>query len=142
MGAEMSTVIPMLSYEDGPAALDWLAEAFGFQEVARMLNPDGTLSHGEMLVGAGRIMLATPTQAYESPRRHAEHCEQTRAWMQVPWVINGVLVYVDDIDAHYARAARAGATMLTGIERGGPGSRYRAADLEGQRWMFMQRGDQ
>jgi uncharacterized glyoxalase superfamily protein PhnB len=48
-------------------------------------------------------------------------------------------VYVDDIDAHFARAQAAGATMLSPIEDGFPGRRYRAEDLEGHRWMFMQR---
>jgi PhnB protein len=135
-------VIPMLSYADGPAAMDWLARAFGFGEVARMLNDDGSLSHGEMTTGNGgngRIMLATPTPDYESPRQHRQHCEQARAWSQAPWVINGVLVYVDDVDAHYERARAAGATILGALEDGWPGRRYRTEDLEGQRWMFMQR---
>ena len=47
----MQDVVPMLTYEDGPAAMDWLAVAFGFQEITRMLNADGSLSHGEMLAG-------------------------------------------------------------------------------------------
>jgi uncharacterized glyoxalase superfamily protein PhnB len=54
-------------------------------------------------------------------------------------VIDGVHVYVDDIDAHFARAQAAGATVLSAIEDGPPGRRYRAEDLEGHRWMFMQR---
>src|SRR5687767_12487391 len=88
-------VIPMLAYEDGPAALDWLVRAFGFRERTRWLNPDGTLSHGEMECGGGVIMLATPTPEYEGPRRHREHCDAARRWSTVPWVIDGVLVYVD-----------------------------------------------
>ena len=40
MPAPMPGVIPMLSYEDGVAALDWLAKAFGFRERMRMLGPD------------------------------------------------------------------------------------------------------
>jgi uncharacterized glyoxalase superfamily protein PhnB len=43
----------MISYEDGIAALDWLAKAFGFRERTRITQPDGTLSHGEMEVGEG-----------------------------------------------------------------------------------------
>jgi uncharacterized glyoxalase superfamily protein PhnB len=50
-----------------------------------------------------------------------------------------VLVYVDDIDDHYKRAKDAGANILSGPEEGPPGRRYRAEDLEGHRWMFMQR---
>ena len=41
-------VIPMIAYEDGPRAMDWLASAFGFRERTRMTAPDGRLSHGEM----------------------------------------------------------------------------------------------
>src|SRR4030095_11013609 len=63
-------VIPTLAYENGVAALEWLAAAFGFREVARQIAKDGTLSHGEMECGGGRIMLATPTPDYESPRHH------------------------------------------------------------------------
>jgi uncharacterized glyoxalase superfamily protein PhnB len=131
-------VIPMLNYENGVAALEWLAKAFGFQEVARMCDPEGTLQHGEMLVGNARIMLAT-TPHYESPRRHQEHCAAAKRWLVHPWIIDGVLVYVDDIDAHIARARSAGAKILTEIEDGFPGRRYRAEDLEGHRWFFFQR---
>ena len=62
MPKEKPTVIPMISYEDGIAALDWLAKAFGFQERTRLTQPDGSLSLGEMQAGDGLIMLATPTQ--------------------------------------------------------------------------------
>jgi uncharacterized glyoxalase superfamily protein PhnB len=139
MTKETPAVIPMLDYEDGFAALDWLAKAFGFREVTRMAGPDGRLAHGEMEAGAGLIMLATATPDYEGPRRHREHCERARRWSAVPWVIDGVLVYVEDIDAHYRRARDAGATILTEPEDGFPGRRYRAEDLEGHRWMFLQR---
>ncbi len=139
MSDEMPDVIPMLTYEQGPAAMDWLVEAFGFQDLTRWVEPDGTLSHGEMIAGRGRIMLATATPVYESPKHHREHCERARAWSAVPWVIDGVLVYVDDVDRHFARAKQAGATILSEIEDGEPGRRYRAEDLEGHRWMFMQR---
>jgi uncharacterized glyoxalase superfamily protein PhnB len=129
----MIDVIPMLSYEDGVAALEWLCRAFGFVEVERMVDATGRLAHGELQVGQGRVMLASPTPAYESPAHHREHCAAAAAWSQVPYVINGVLVYVDDVAAHFDVAKRAE------IEHGFPGTRYRAADLEGQRWMFMQR---
>ncbi|MFO7166772.1 MAG: VOC family protein [Chloroflexota bacterium] len=129
----------MICYEDGIAALEWLAAAFGFRERVRLVDSNGTLSHGEMEAGDGLIMLATPTPDYESPRRHRDHCEAARRWSSVPWVIDGVLVYVDDLDAHYARAKAAGATILTDIEEGPPARRYRAEDLEGHRWFFMER---
>ena len=134
----MNSVIPMISYEDGVAALEWLHRAFGFTELTRMLSDDGRLAHGEMQVGGGVIMLASPSAHYEGPRRHRDSCEAARRWSEVPWVIDGVLVFVEDIEAHYGRASEAGARILSGLEDGPPGRRYRVEDLEGHRWMFMQ----
>jgi PhnB protein len=131
-------VTPMLTYEDGVRAMDWLAEAFGFQEVTRWLDEEGKLAHGEMTTGNGRIMLATVPD-YENPKRHREQCAPARAWSAQPWVIDGVLVYVDDVDRHCARAQAAGATLLSAPMDDGPGRLYRAEDLEGHRWMFLQR---
>ncbi|RPI51376.1 MAG: glyoxalase/bleomycin resistance/extradiol dioxygenase family protein [Chloroflexi bacterium] len=136
----MPDVIPMLAYENGVEALEWLVRVFGFRERERWLGEDGLLAHGELDAGDGLIMLATPTPDYESPKHHRQTCEPARRWSQVPWVIDGVLVYVDDVDQHYERARRAGAVILTEPEDGPPGRRYRAEDLEGHRWMFMERG--
>lgn len=135
------SVIPMISYEDGIAALEWLAKAFGFRETSRLTGPDGRLSHGEMEAGDGLIMLASPTPDYRSPKRHREICEQARIWSAVPWIIDGVLVYVDDLDRHFKRAKAAGATILSDIQEGPPGRRYRAEDLEGHRWFFFDSGE-
>jgi uncharacterized glyoxalase superfamily protein PhnB len=132
-------VVPMIAYEDGVAALDWLAKAFGFRERARMTDKGGRLSHGEMQAGAGVIMLASPTPAYRGPARHREECAPARAWSQVPYIIDGVLVTVEDVDAHFRRARDAGARILSEPESDQYGTRYRAEDLEGHRWMFMQR---
>ena len=132
-------VIPMLAYEDGVAAMDWLCKAFGFSEKNRILDDKGRLAHGELTSGTGTIMLASPTENYQSPKHHRQVCEFAAKWYQVPYIINGTLVYVDDIQKHYKRAKEYGANFLSGIEIGEPGSRYRAEDLEGQRWMFVQR---
>ncbi len=128
----------MISYEDGVAAMEWLTEAFGFEERKRILH-EGRLSHGEMETGAGVIMLASPTSDYESPGRHRAHCEPARRWSEVPWVIDGILVYVDKLDEHYRRSKEHGARILSGIQPGPPARQYRAEDLEGHRWMFMER---
>jgi PhnB protein len=129
----------MISYEDGIAALEWLHSAFGFRETARLTTPDGKLSHGEMEAGNGLIMLASPTPEYRSPKRHREVCEQARKWSTVPWIIDGVLVYVNNLDRHFEQAKTAGATILSVIEEGPPGRRYRAEDLEGHRWLFFEK---
>ena len=130
-------VIPMLAYENGPAAMDWLARAFGFREVERRVE-DGRLTHGEMDTGGGVVMMATPSLHYHGPKRHREECETAMAWHDVPYIIDGVLVSVDDVDAHFERAKAAGATILSEPGANPDGKRYRAEDLEGHRWMFMQ----
>ena len=70
----MTFVVPMIAYEDGNAAMDWLIEAFGFVEADRRLGADGRLTHGELEAGDAIIMLATPTPDYQSPKHHRETC--------------------------------------------------------------------
>jgi len=134
-------VVPMFSYEDVGRAADWIADAFGFEETGRWSDDDGRVTHVNMELGGGMIMLGYPSPDYESPRHHAEGCQQSRAWLQTPYVVDGVYVSVDDIDAHYAHARAAGATILSELEdNAGIGQRqYRAEDLEGHRWMFATR---
>ena len=85
-------------------------------------------------------MLATPNADYQAPRRHRETCEAAARWLDNPWVIDGVFVEVDDVDAHHARAVEAGATVIRELNEPGVGFRiYTAEDLEGHRWMFGQR---
>ena len=131
-------VIPMIAYEDGPKAMDWLAKAFGFRERDRRVE-NGRLTHGEMEAGGGVIMMATPSPHYHGPKRHREECESARAWHDVPYIIDGLLVYIPDVDAHFDRANAAGATILSPVETSPDGKRYRAEDLEGHRWMFVER---
>lgn len=137
--SESPTVIPMLAYENGPAAMDWLINAFGFKEKTRLLANDGKLSHGELLTDKGMIMLWSAPEDYQSPKTLQENYEPAKKWFDVPWILNGVLVYVPDLEAHFARAVKAGATILSEIEDSPPGKRYRVADLEGQRWFFFEK---
>jgi uncharacterized glyoxalase superfamily protein PhnB len=132
-------VIPMLSYEDCRAALEWLGRTFGFRERARLAESDGRIGHAEMNTDQGVIMLASGPVGYESPATRRDRYAQTRQWLSVPWAVDGVLVYVDNIEAHNERAQKGGATILSPIEDAPYGRLYRAEDLEGHRWMFVQR---
>jgi uncharacterized glyoxalase superfamily protein PhnB len=136
----VQTVVPMLSYEDGFAAIDWLCRAFGFREREGSRHADGgRVSHAELDVGDGSVVfLASPTPDYRSPRRHRETCEDAARWSRAPWVIDGVLVHVADVDEHYRRAVETGAQPLSEVEQQPPGRLYRVEDLEGHRWMFLQ----
>jgi uncharacterized glyoxalase superfamily protein PhnB len=135
----MPQVIPMLSYEDAGAAANWLARAFGFEEYERYAGPDGKVTHVELRLGDGVVMLGNPGPDYHGPKRHREECEAAERWSRVPYVVDGVLVYVGDVDAHFERARAAGATILSEPEDQPYGDRhYRAEDVEGHRWMFAQ----
>ena len=103
----------MFSYENCAAALDWLARAFGFRERTRMPEPDGRIGHAEMETDHGVIMLASGPAGYENPATRCKRYESIREWLTVPWVVDGVLVYVDHVDAHYERAQRAGENSLS-----------------------------
>ena len=136
----MTFVVPMIACEDGNAAMDWLIEAFGFVEADRRVAPNGRLTHGEVEAGDGIIMLATPTPDYQSPKHHRETCEAARKWSSVPYIIDGVLVQVDDITAHCERARAAGAVILSEPEDTPDGRHYSVEDIEGHRWMFEEVG--
>jgi PhnB protein len=131
--------IPMLSYEDVGAAIEWLSAAFGFREAGeRFSDGEGHVTHAELELDGATVMLGWPGADYRSPAHHAQECEQARRWLSTPWVIDGVHVEVDDLDAHYERARAAGATILREPEELPFGRLYSAADLEGHRWMFLQ----
>jgi uncharacterized glyoxalase superfamily protein PhnB len=132
-------IVPMISYEDGVAAMEWLCRVFGFTEKALWLDDMGRLSHGEIEWNDNIIMLASPTPGYQSPKHHRETCKAAAQWYSVPYIINGLMVYVDDVEKHFQHSKENNAVILSPLESGGPGKRYRVEDLEGQRWMFMQR---
>ena len=133
-------VIPMLSYEDCGRAADWIAETFGFEETGRWADDEGRVRHVTMELDGGQFMLGWPSPDYESPAHHAEMCERARKWSESPYVVDGVHVSVDDIEAHYERARAGGAKILSALEDNpGVGQRqYRAEDIEGHRWMFAE----
>src|SRR5690349_17846710 len=102
-------VVPMICYEDCVAALDWLVKTFGFRERERLMEPGGRVGHAELETGGGVIMLGSGPEGYESPATRSARYERIRQWSAVPWVIDGILVYVDDVDSHHQRAKQAGA---------------------------------
>jgi len=138
----MQRIVPMIAYEDAAAAIRRGTEAFGFREREgqRYTAEDGTVTHAELERDGAVVMLATPNADYQGPRRHRETCEAARRWQDNPWVIDGLFVAVDDVDAHHAQAVAAGATVIRQLEESEEaGMRlYTAEDPEGHRWMFGQ----
>ena len=119
-------IIPYLSYEDAPAAIDFLTKAFGFEERMRMPAPDGSVMHAELSIGGEVFMLATANAEMGMVGRKG-----------LPGMHAFVMCYVDDVDAHCAAAKAAGATILAEPEDQFYGDRtYRAMDPEENVWYF------
>jgi uncharacterized glyoxalase superfamily protein PhnB len=122
----VQTVTPYLLYEDAAAAIDWLCEVFGFEERLRFTDDAGIVTHAELTLGAGEVFLGHPGEGYRNP-------SALGAFTHL------VHVYVDDVDAHHARAVAGGAAIHLGPHDTPYGDRrYDTEDLEGHRWSFAQ----
>jgi uncharacterized glyoxalase superfamily protein PhnB len=133
-------VIPMLAYADAAAAADWICRAFGFRETERFADRSGTVTDVVLERPDGAtVLVGHPNDAYEGPRKHADHCAVAARWLDRPVIVDGLVVYVDDLEAHHAAAAAAGARIISGLETNPLQRQYRVEDLEGHRWMFATR---
>ena len=118
-----ATIAPYLYYENGRAAADWLCRAFGFEQRSAVEH-DGRVTHAELALGDATVFLGEPGDDYRNPA----HLGASTA---------GVHVYVDDVDAHYAIAREAGATIgMEPTDQEYGERRYDASDLEGHTWFF------
>lgn len=125
----MPRIAPNVFYADLAAALEWLSKSFGFETRMSMPGPDGGIMHAEMQVEDSAIMMSpsSATPEWESPQALGGKVTTT------------LYVYVDDVDAHFAKASSAGAKILSELETMFWGDRtYVAEDLEGHRWTFAQ----
>ena len=119
-------VVPYLLYEDAAAAMDWLIRVFGFAERARDRGDDGTVRHGELLVGGGGvIMLGSPGAGFRAPA-------------QLGGVTQLQCVTVADLTAHRERAQAAGASVSEISMRANRARSYTVDDPEGHRWYFSE----
>lgn len=118
-------VTPYLLYADVAKALVFLEAAFGFVEIRdeRMTDEEGRIRHAAVRVVDQVVMLGCPDPEFAGPDKAG--------------VTVNLYVYVDDVDAHRARAANAGATITTEPEQAEYGDRrYSATDTEGHSWWF------
>jgi uncharacterized glyoxalase superfamily protein PhnB len=119
------TFVPYLGYADAAGAMKFLEAAFGFVRSLEYPDEHGVVQHAEMQYGSGAIMLGTGADAQRDPGKLATPPGR------------GIYIIVDDVDAHHARAAAAGATIVWPPEDTPFGTRrYRALDPEGYEWSF------
>jgi uncharacterized glyoxalase superfamily protein PhnB len=117
-------LVPYLMYSDAPVAIDFLCKAFGFAEAMRYPMPDGRVGHCELTYEGNTLMLASLFEGFgDTP-------------LNVGTTTCTLYCYVDDVDAHYARALQAGATITAEPLNEHGLRRYRACDPEGHRWVF------
>jgi MerR family transcriptional regulator, thiopeptide resistance regulator len=119
-------IIPLLVYQDIPAAHDFLVSAFGFSPGRIDLDPEGRPIHAEVYAGELVIWIHRVT---------AEHGLDSQA--ALPAASSGLVVHVDDVDAHYDRARAFGAAVESAPRDQPYGQReYGVRDPEGHRWWF------
>src|SRR6266571_1873944 len=92
------TVLPHITYQNVAGALAWLTKTFGFTEHYRYGEPGGPVQGAQMHLGDAWIMLNSARAGRSSP---AQLGAETQS----------LTVFVEDVDAHFARARSAGARI-------------------------------
>ena len=117
-------VMPYLSITGASDAIEFYGKVLGTTERMRMAGPDGKIGHAELQLGDSVIMLADeyPDMGIRSPKS-----------------IGGspvtLTVYVEDVDAVFDKAIKAGATSLRPVEDQFYGDRTgQFEDPFGHRW--------
>jgi len=130
-----------LFYENANEAIAWLQAAFSFELKLRVDDADGSVRHSELHYGEALIMVGEGAAGRE-PRFGVP--------MRSPLALGGantqnLMLYVDDVDAHCARARAAGARIVMEPELHDYGPEYwadrsyGALDLDGHLWWISQR---
>jgi len=95
------SVTPYLAISGASAAIEFYKKAFGAKELYRMPMPGNRVGHAELQIGDSRIMLAD-----ESPEMDAYG----------PKALGGspvaLMIYVENVDALFNQAIKAGGKML------------------------------
>jgi PhnB protein len=99
------SLTPYLAVEDASKAIDFYKEAFGAEEVQRMPGPDGKIAHAELQIGDSKLMLSDPFPQ-SNVRPPSERGGPT----------GSIFMYVEDVDATFEQAQRAGADVVSELE--------------------------
>jgi len=90
---------PYLAVDGAAKAIEFYQNAFGATVVMRLDMPDGKIGHAEIKIGQAILMLADPPGGrFKSPT-------------DLGGTSVGLHFYVEDVDATFARAVAAGATV-------------------------------
>ncbi len=118
------TVTPYLTLKDTAKAIEFYRRAFDAQVRMRMDGPGGVVMHAELQIGSSIVMVSE-----EDPR---QGCRAPTPQQQSPVIL---FLYVPDADAAFARALRAGATVVMPVADMFWGDRHgQVVDPFGYRW--------
>lgn len=123
MTTTQPTISPVLRYQDGPAAIDWLVRAFGFEKHSVHTTPDGAIAHADLRFGPSALGVSSISASPPAS----------------PWALvrQGIYVCVDNPDAFHDRAKAAGAEIIIPLKDMDHGSRdFSMRDLDGHLWGF------
>ena len=122
-------IVAVRVYADLEAAQRFLVRAFGFTQGVVEHDPSGRAVHAEVSMHGTVIWLH---------RVDPDHGLLSAT--SLPGQPGGVVVLVDDVDAHYQNAKNAGANIVLPPEDQQYGQReYAARDPEGNYWYFATR---
>lgn len=123
-------LVPLIRYRDVAAAIDWLADAFGFEKRSVITDPDGTVAYAELSYGRGIVMLGpVGDSALDNLMKQPDELGGIGT--------QSVYVAVDDVEAHFKRARDFGAGIVLEFGSDETGDRaYAARDPEGHVWNF------
>ena len=126
----MPDIYPRLAYEDERAALDYLTRVYQLEEIREARTDFGDHMLAWLRVGSGVVMIGRANADV-----HRIHSPNALGSTTVQ-----MMVFVHDIDSHYAIAVAEGADITMPIQDAFYGERrYEATDLEGHRWHFGER---
>jgi uncharacterized glyoxalase superfamily protein PhnB len=127
--AHFPAVMPYLTVRNARAALEFYQKAFGFAVLGQpMIAEDGTILHAELKWEEAVLMLGAEGAFGSQPR-----APRTTGVLSPV----GLYIYVDDVDALFARAVAAGATPEREPQDMFWGDRMcRLIDPDGHIWSF------
>ena len=130
-------------YDDPAAAIDWLCRAFGFEVRLKVEGEGGRIEHSELMFGEGLVMVGGTGRADAGKEEWQRYQKSPRSLQGA--VTQTACFFVDDADAHCARARAAGAKIFREPTTSDYGDddwsdrSYGARDPEGHQWWFIQR---
>jgi len=118
------TLTPFMTVRDAARAIEFYKAAFGAVERGVMKGPDGKVMHAELMIGDSILMMSDEFPEFGSLSPQA-----------IGGSPLGLHIYVDNVDAAFDRAVKAGAQVEMPVMDQFWGDRYgRLKDPFGHKW--------